>query len=171
MSKRTGSAHVVVIIILVVALVAALGFIFWQNFVQKDSAKTTDTTADSSKQTDTTDDSDTVATGTMTGKAVYPSEAYPDDFKVCALNSTTKKEIVCDATIIKGKYSFDLTPGEYFIVAKTDVMEGYYDAYMKSGMKSDICEAKNIPLAVTVTAGNTVNDIDAGDFYYVADNC
>jgi flagellar basal body-associated protein FliL len=33
-SKQTGSAHVVIIVILVLALVATLGFVFWQNFMQ-----------------------------------------------------------------------------------------------------------------------------------------
>lgn len=33
--NQTGSAHIVIIIILVVALVGALGFVFWQNFMNK----------------------------------------------------------------------------------------------------------------------------------------
>lgn len=35
MKKQSGSAHVIIVIILVVALIGALGFIFWQNFVAK----------------------------------------------------------------------------------------------------------------------------------------
>jgi hypothetical protein len=31
-SKQTGSAHVVIIVILVIALIGTLGFVFWQNF-------------------------------------------------------------------------------------------------------------------------------------------
>ena len=34
-TSQQGSAHVVIIIILVGALLAALGFVFWQNFIQK----------------------------------------------------------------------------------------------------------------------------------------
>lgn len=37
--KQNGSAHVVIIIILVVALICALGFVFWQNFIKSDSTK------------------------------------------------------------------------------------------------------------------------------------
>lgn len=33
-SKQTGSAHVVIIVILVLAVVGTLGFVFWQNFMQ-----------------------------------------------------------------------------------------------------------------------------------------
>lgn len=38
-SKQTGSAHIVVIVALVLALIGTLGFVFWQNFMQsaKDS--------------------------------------------------------------------------------------------------------------------------------------
>lgn len=35
-SKQTGSAHVVIIVILVVALLGTLGFVFWQNFIARD---------------------------------------------------------------------------------------------------------------------------------------
>jgi|GEM_PF-4700588 len=35
LKKQSGSAHVVIVIILVVALIGALGFMFWQNFTQK----------------------------------------------------------------------------------------------------------------------------------------
>jgi hypothetical protein len=35
-SKQTGSAHVVIIVILIIALISTLGFVFWQNFIAKD---------------------------------------------------------------------------------------------------------------------------------------
>jgi type II secretory pathway pseudopilin PulG len=43
-SKQTGSAHVVIIVILVIALLGTLGFVFWQNFINKDSATQDSTT-------------------------------------------------------------------------------------------------------------------------------
>lgn len=45
--SQAGSAHIVIIVVLVVALVATLGFVFWQNFIQKkdDSAKTSTQTS------------------------------------------------------------------------------------------------------------------------------
>jgi hypothetical protein len=39
-SKQTGSAHTVIIIVLVLALLGVLGFVFWQNFVNKPATKT-----------------------------------------------------------------------------------------------------------------------------------
>jgi len=37
--KQSGSAHVIVIVILILALLGTLGFIFWQNFINDDSSK------------------------------------------------------------------------------------------------------------------------------------
>ncbi len=49
MKKQSGSAHVIIVIVLVIALLGSLGFIFWQNFVNKttnsDTIKTGDTSA------------------------------------------------------------------------------------------------------------------------------
>jgi hypothetical protein len=39
-SKQTGSAHVVIISTLVIALFSTLGFVFWQNFINKPQAVT-----------------------------------------------------------------------------------------------------------------------------------
>jgi len=38
-SKQTGSTHVIIIVILVVALLGTLGFVFWQNIINKKSAE------------------------------------------------------------------------------------------------------------------------------------
>jgi hypothetical protein len=49
---QSGSAHLIVIIVLVVALLGTLGFVFWQNFINKSAASNTATTAEeSSKKT------------------------------------------------------------------------------------------------------------------------
>lgn len=37
MNKQQGSAHVISVVVLIVALLGALGFVFWQNFMSKDS--------------------------------------------------------------------------------------------------------------------------------------
>lgn len=48
--SQKGSAHIVIIIILVVALLGTLGFIFWQNFINKEpTPKQTETTQDQPK--------------------------------------------------------------------------------------------------------------------------
>jgi cytoskeletal protein RodZ len=51
--NQTGSAHVVVIIILVVVVLGLLGFVFWQNFIQKEeSASSTQVTTTTSTPVD-----------------------------------------------------------------------------------------------------------------------
>lgn len=46
MKKQSGSAHVIIITVLVLALVGALGYIFWQNMNKKVDTVSTQTTAE-----------------------------------------------------------------------------------------------------------------------------
>ena len=70
-----GSAHAVIIIVLVVALLGTLGFVFWQNFIKKDdTAKTTDTT----KQTN---DNKTAESTTKKAETKTDTPAQPSDVK------------------------------------------------------------------------------------------
>lgn len=50
MKQQKGSAHVVIVSILVVALIGALGFTFWQNFINKDDGEKTVEAASSVKE-------------------------------------------------------------------------------------------------------------------------
>lgn len=55
--NELGSAHIVVVGVLVVALIGALGFIFWQNIIQKkDDTQTSATTSVKSNDEKSTDD-------------------------------------------------------------------------------------------------------------------
>lgn len=45
MNRQKGSAHVIIVSILVIALIGALGFIFWQNFIYNKPAQEKDTSA------------------------------------------------------------------------------------------------------------------------------
>jgi cytoskeletal protein RodZ len=49
MNKQKGSAHVVIVTILGVALVGALGFIFWQNFIARNTETNTDNSVKAEK--------------------------------------------------------------------------------------------------------------------------
>lgn len=42
-SKQSGSAHVIIIVILVIALLGTLGFVFWKNYINKDGTKKVET--------------------------------------------------------------------------------------------------------------------------------
>jgi len=48
--RQTGSAHVVIIIILVVAVLGLLGFVFWQNFIMKTPAEKAEVVATSTNE-------------------------------------------------------------------------------------------------------------------------
>jgi len=75
MNKQQGSAHLIIVVILVVALMGALGFIFWQNFVKEDAPKP------ESKSSRTIDDEMVEAkptTKTYTAKAFTFN--YPEDW-------------------------------------------------------------------------------------------
>ncbi len=74
-SYHKGSAHVVVIIILVVALVGALGFVFYQNFIEKKEAVKADTTSTDADKTKNTPDRTTPSTDQPAPKVYTKSEA------------------------------------------------------------------------------------------------
>lgn len=73
--KQQGSAHLVIILILAIALVGALGYIFWQNIVVKkpsdSTAQTTHSTATSSTTPKTSLTSDSVKTTVSAFYAKY----------------------------------------------------------------------------------------------------
>ncbi len=51
--NEKGSAHIVIIVILVVVLIGVLGFIFWQNFINKEAANVAETsTGDNETEVD-----------------------------------------------------------------------------------------------------------------------
>ena len=43
LNNQTGSAHVIIIIILIATVIGLIGFVFWQNFVNRPTAKQSDT--------------------------------------------------------------------------------------------------------------------------------
>jgi len=51
--KQIGSAHVVVIIILVVAVLGLLGFVFWRNFIYREPSTTQSSTSNTSQGVET----------------------------------------------------------------------------------------------------------------------
>lgn len=82
--RNVGNAHVIIVIVLVVALLGALGFIFYQNFI----AKKTDTGTGSPSKTDTNSRDEKVAkvnTKTLAMTTVFAnglSLSYPETWSV-----------------------------------------------------------------------------------------
>lgn len=56
--SQKGSTHVVIIVILIAALVGVLGFVFWQNFINKSTPVNNDTAKVESKQKNTSKDAE-----------------------------------------------------------------------------------------------------------------
>ncbi|MFZ1301450.1 MAG: hypothetical protein WAQ27_02635 [Candidatus Microsaccharimonas sp.] len=176
-----GSAHVIIITILTVAILAVLGFVFWQNFANSKSP------ADSSTSVTTPADVDTPAdqikdteNGSIAGNVRYPIEwisaadrnkgkEFPDDLKVCAVDPTTKAEIVCDQGFSSEKtaYKLEIATGSYLVRATTGTTNAYYDLYVSENpAEFDPCAASTSePIIVTVTTAMPVTNIHAGDFW------
>jgi len=74
---QSGSAHLIVVILLVLALIGALGFVYYQNFIQK---KASDTST-----TDTTGTGSTITYKTYTDSLYNATFQYPDNWSVGTL--------------------------------------------------------------------------------------
>jgi len=88
--KQSGSAHVIIIVVLVVALLGALGFVFYQNFIAK---KPTETTI--AKQE--TESSATLPTARLTFNDVAYNFSYPTDWVV---EGAVNKDVVSSLTLL-----------------------------------------------------------------------
>jgi len=89
LNNQTGSAHVIVIIVLVLTVLGLLGFVFWQNFIQKkDTAATTNvsTTTKTTTTTATTVDAYS-GWGTYTNSTYGFTLRYPSDWTLGGTNS------------------------------------------------------------------------------------
>lgn len=80
-----GSAHVIIVSILVVALIGALGFIFWQNFIVKKDSSNTSSTSNSQTAHTETETEKSVASKTLSMTDVFSnglSLNYPENWNV-----------------------------------------------------------------------------------------
>ncbi len=103
MKKQQGSAHVIIVVVLVVALLGALGFIFWQNFIAKDSESKSNekqTTKQEDKKKEVVSEETEDAQAMPDGYIAYNDEstgfslAYPKewgDLKITQTQSSTNR--------------------------------------------------------------------------------
>lgn len=82
--SQAGSAHLVIIIVLAVALIGVLGFVFWQNFVNKPAPKTADTT----QTTQTTSSKNTVAVSEWGVKGTTTEDTTGLTYKIASNTET-----------------------------------------------------------------------------------
>lgn len=169
MKKQQGSARVVIILTLIVALLGILGFIFWQNFMQSDHADTADraTKTDSSSQ----------ATGTKPTAVIADEDDY--SFTVVDGFRESTKQMFEYTASLKSVKTYTNKEGDYFevLVPYGDgggVSADYFWSY-KAGVsrlslvKTERCKEGDFEC----TAGNNsvegiISDYDGEHEYYLA---
>lgn len=129
--KEQGSAvHIIIIVILVIALLGVLGFVFWQNFVNKntisDANKSTQTNSQSTSQKATcaTGQDENATNGVFCSEVYGVSFTVPDEFKGQLQKSENtsiypvsdvepealgETESVITAKVTRGQYDYVLT--------------------------------------------------------------
>lgn len=145
--SQTGSAHVVVTGVLVVALLGALGFIFWQNFVAKKSVATT-TTAST--------------------QATTQSAATPAAAPVPAAQSTQTALVLSDYGV---EVPYDTTTDTYTAVKETTgPFAGGYHIYSKN-LTAQCGGSVNVGIVQRFNKGDSVpgpsNIVALGNYQYM----
>jgi hypothetical protein len=103
--------------------------------------------------------------GTVRGDLSYPSDAIPEDLKVCWRNLQTE-ESDCLKPSSDRSYEIKLPEGEYHVWARPDSdtsFRGFYSAASKCGLSVDCLSHR--PLVVPVIADQTTSGIDPSDWY------
>ena len=177
-TNEQGSAHLIIIIVLVVALLGALGFIAWQNFFNKDDIATqsqtqsqSDATTEETEQTDQTELSQ-IETGTISGSLTYPSEMIPEDVVIYAENIETGEQFSTNEHITGDNYQYGsgyqlaVPAGTYYVYGeRTSVPDwkAYYNKYITCGVSVECTDTTKIE--VVVTANQATTDITVGDWW------
>lgn len=110
--------------------------------------------------------------GTIEGSISYPSEAIPEDLRICA-ETLQGQTIACtDKKINDPKYTYgvgyrlEIIPGEYYIYATVPSLsdyKAYYNEFVTCGLSVNCPSHKKI--IVSVDSGETIKKIDPQDWY------
>lgn len=133
--NQTGSAHAVIIVILVVGLLGTLGFVFWQNFINKPADNQANTAPATVVEQETQDgkcqsDDEAATNGIFCSEAYGVKFSVPDEFKGKLQQADNKPvypvsyteatpaaigqtERVVSAEFTEGEYSYTLTVSLY----------------------------------------------------------
>jgi hypothetical protein len=167
-SEKGSAAHIIVICILVVGLLGALGFIFWQNFIQADQP--TETTQTNQVVTeDESEQDEVVQEGSISGPLTYPSESIPDGLVIHAQNIDTNEEFSTNEHLSDSRFpskGFELTvpEGRYYVygtLASDPGYKAYYNKVIECGIRVECTDTTNIEVVVRSdeeTQGVTVGD-------------
>lgn len=114
----------------------------------------------------------TLPYGTIMGSLSYPSEYMPQ-LETCAINIETQ-ESYCTYKMIQGPnyqygygYQLQVPPGSYQVYSKIndeyEPYRAYYSKFITCGGEYTCTD--HTPITITVTANETIRNIDPGDWY------
>ncbi len=155
--KQQGSAHVVVVTVLSVALIGALGYIFWNNIIKpKDSASTANSTS-SPKD-------DKQASASPKTEVASNSNANQLDIKEWGITLKTSTAAKLNYTYTKKDVSAEDNP----------LYSQGYDSYIVPTIKSQYLDNKSCSgLGVTLSRSSEIskgststNIVKVGNYYY-----
>ena len=170
--RQTGFSHILaVVIILVVVIIGLLGYIFWQNFIVKNSEPVAvDDT--SQRVEDTAQQNVAEQTGTIVGSLTYPSEAIPPSIEIHAVNIETGKEYTTKEHLKESQYRYgtgyriEVPTGHYNVYGTIESwpgMKAYYNQRIACGLKAECEDATKIELVVE--ANKDTIDATVGDWW------
>lgn len=170
---QKGSAHVIILVSLVLALLGALVYIYWQN-VQTKNQSAVENTGISQTVNEDTNKEEVVAMGTIQGSLTYPSDYIPANLEVYATNLETNKEYVTKVHLTGGEYeygvgySLDVPAGRYYvygILSDRPDQRAYYDQHIICGIKVECTDTAKVE--VKVEAGQKTADVMVGNWWTV----
>lgn len=154
---QTGSAHVIIVIILVVALLGALGFIFWQNFIDKP-----DDTSSANAEISKTEDVERKVT-------IHPRDQFGetggDSFNLTLPEGWSVENVYEEDDIVKttddGKQyliSSAVTNAEWPLMETNQVSDGEIIKTVKTSKGTEVSIIKTSSSLVLSTCQPTGND-------------
>lgn len=107
-----------------------------------------------------------IKSATVEGKKIFPSEAIPNDFRICAVNVATQTE-TCAAAGGEPTYRLNVPAGSYQVYAVVPSFDpsyrAYYSRFVTCGLTAECTD--HSPITITVGDGQIAGGIDVGDFY------
>lgn len=173
-TNKTSQGFGIVPILTAVAVIGLLGVLGYLAYAAVNAPKSVDTSSQITETESTTQTDEAGLQGTITGKTSYPSEMLPADEEVCAERTDGAGDPICVNVGQAQSMTFSLSvpAGEYYVYATADVelpgYKAYYNEYVKCmDIQDGTCgpDTHNEKLVVKVATGQTVSDVEPGDWY------
>lgn len=182
MSAQRGSIEAMIMAGLAILLVAALGVIFWQNFIHKPEetssiSSTSDITEDNKEIEEIKEEA--AEEGVITGSLTYPSHGIPPSLTVHATNLITGEEFSTSEHLPGSQYKYGrgykitAPAGTYHVYATVSDdafrdQRAYHTNFIACEGSFSECQSIQNPeerIVVTVEANQDTSDVIIGDWY------